>query len=281
VTTAPDRMPVSRFRLAGADLAYRIVGAIGDGMPPVVLLHGLGGDPSDWSAQIPALDGRCVVIPDLRGFGASIDATGPYSVERHAEDLLGLLRHLGVEVVDLVGHSMGGAIALQFALDHPGRVRRMILVNSLADFRLHGIARPLEYGLRRLIIATLGLRILNRLLIWRNFPRGDQAGIRAMLRDRSASNRKAAYLQAMESLVCWSARDRLTDVRAKTLVVTGELDLTPVSEKTELIDRIPDAELAVVAGSRHGTPIGAAGAFNGLMLEFLGRSSGAEEHVSG
>jgi pimeloyl-ACP methyl ester carboxylesterase len=274
---------VSWYSVEGVELAFR------DLHPEqrdhsdrnaVVLIHGLGGSPDDWSAQIPALEGVRAILPDLRGFARSSDAPGPYSMERFAEDVVALLDELELPAVDLVGHSMGGAIALQIALDHPGRVRRLMLVNSLADFRLHGIGRWVEYLLRRIIIALLGRGVLAALLRRRNYPRADQLAIREQLASRPMSGRTEVYVQAMRNLIRWSVSDRLASISAPTTVVTGELDLTPVSEKAELAERIPDARLEVVAGSRHGTPIGAAREFNELLTRFLEGSSSSEEDLT-
>jgi 3-oxoadipate enol-lactonase len=277
-------MPTAvRYDVDGVELSYRDVGsrpsAAGTEVA-VVLIHGLGGSPDDWVAQLQVVaDIRCVV-PDLRGFGESAAAPGPFTVERYAEDLTRLLDHLELGVVDLVGHSMGGAVALQMTLDHPDRVRGLMLVNSLADFRVRGIGRWIEYGLRRFVIALFGRGVLARLLLRRNYPRADQAEIREMLAARPLSGRTEVYLNAMRALIDWSVSERLHEVKVPTTVVSGELDLTPVSEKAELAERIPNAELEVVVGSRHGTPIGAADAFNTLLMAFLAASSGSEEDVS-
>ena len=74
-------------------------------------------------------------------------------------------------------------------------------------------------------------------------------------------------------------RDRLGEIRTPTLVIAGELDMSPITDKEAIAAGIPSSELSVVAGSRHSTPIGAAAAFNALMLEFLNRLSGAEEDI--
>lgn len=109
---------------AGVDIRARQRGPD----PGAVFLHGFGGDLHTWDRLWSALDERFAVLRyDLRGFGESRahDET-PFS---HAEDLLALLDARGLQAVDLVGVSMGAAVALNFALDHPGRVRRLVLVS--------------------------------------------------------------------------------------------------------------------------------------------------------
>jgi pimeloyl-ACP methyl ester carboxylesterase len=96
--------------------------------PDVVLLHGFSGDLHTWDTVWPLMDPRVGALRyDLRGFGRSGAGEGePFS---HADDLLQLLDSLGRHTVDLVGVSMGGAVALNFALDHPERVRRLVLIS--------------------------------------------------------------------------------------------------------------------------------------------------------
>ena len=117
-------MSVLKVSVLGAVLA---VETTGDG-PPLVLVHGFTGNRRLWDALWPALGaGRRLVRYDLRGHGQSEEPQpAPY---RHPRDLAALLDALGVEACDLVGVSMGGAIALSFALDYPLRVRRLVLAS--------------------------------------------------------------------------------------------------------------------------------------------------------
>jgi len=96
--------------------------------PAAVFLHGFGGDLHTWDAVWAELgDALPVLRYDLRGFGAS---SAPVDMPfRHADDLLAILDTVGIEQADLVGVSMGGAVALNLALDHPRRVRKLVLIS--------------------------------------------------------------------------------------------------------------------------------------------------------
>ncbi len=116
----------------GIDLAYA---QHGTGVP-VVLIHGFPLEHSIWDETIGPLAETCrLIVPDLRGFGGSSAPDSSYSLEDMAADLAGLLDHLGLEKATLVGHSMGGYIALAFARRYPERVSGLALVASqpLAD----------------------------------------------------------------------------------------------------------------------------------------------------
>ncbi|MFI1363415.1 alpha/beta fold hydrolase [Streptomyces griseochromogenes] len=111
--------------VGGVRLAYRVSGP--PEAPPLVLLHALGEDASDWEPVLPVL-ARCrrVYAPDLRGHGRS-DRPGEYSLELMRTDVLRFLNALGLDRVDLIGHSMGGIVGYMLAQDHPERVRRLVL----------------------------------------------------------------------------------------------------------------------------------------------------------
>ncbi|WP_406517464.1 alpha/beta fold hydrolase [Streptomyces sp. NBC_00134] len=115
----------SSVDVGGVRLAYQMWGP--PDAPPLVLLHALGEDATDWEAVVPALARRRrVYAPDLRGHGRS-DWPGDYSLELMQADVLRFLDALGLGSVDLIGHSMGGIVAYLLAEDHPQRVRRLVL----------------------------------------------------------------------------------------------------------------------------------------------------------
>src|SRR6476619_5054755 len=119
----------SRHALETADrprIAYRTGGPI-DGSP-VLLVHALAGRSETWDAVAGALvdRGKRVIMPDLRGHGRSGWARR-YALADFEGDLVALLDHLQLPTIDLVGHSLGGHLALRLALRAPGRVRRMVI----------------------------------------------------------------------------------------------------------------------------------------------------------
>jgi 2-succinyl-6-hydroxy-2,4-cyclohexadiene-1-carboxylate synthase len=119
------RPGVHEISLTGVRLAAE---TSGDGDPPLVLLHGLAGDRRAWDDIVAALaPGRGLIRYDLRGHGGSVALD--HQGYTHTGDLVGLLDALDMERCDLAGVSMGGGVALNFALDHPKRVRRLVLVS--------------------------------------------------------------------------------------------------------------------------------------------------------
>jgi pimeloyl-ACP methyl ester carboxylesterase len=125
--------------LYGYDLSYADVGA----GPAVLFIHGLLGSHQNWSRLMGELAAdRRLIAPDLFGHGASAKPMGDYSLGAHAATLRDLLDRLGIDTVTLVGHSLGGGIAMQFAYLFPERVERLVLVSS------GGLGRELSLLLR-------------------------------------------------------------------------------------------------------------------------------------
>ncbi|HEX6452694.1 MAG TPA: alpha/beta fold hydrolase [Trebonia sp.] len=142
MTDNPAR-PVRRVQAGQVRLAFRVWNATpapgtrpggAAATPPVLLLHALGEDSSDWEPIAPELTSSWrVYAPDLRGHGAS-ERSGPYTVEQLTTDLAAFLDVLGLRRVALVGHSMGAAPAYLFAARHPERVTRLVLEEPVPPF---------------------------------------------------------------------------------------------------------------------------------------------------
>ncbi|WP_406306709.1 alpha/beta fold hydrolase [Streptomyces sp. NBC_00879] len=116
--------------VGGTRLSFQVSGPTD--APPVVLLHALGEDATDWDLVAVALAaGRRVYALDLRGHGRS-DWPGEYSLELMRADVIGFLDALALDRVDLIGHSMGGIVACLLAEDHPRRVNRLVLEDVAA-----------------------------------------------------------------------------------------------------------------------------------------------------
>ena len=254
------------LKLAGTQIYYEREGR----GPPLLLIHGLGSSGADWAFQREAFAReRTLILPDLRGAGRSAKPPGPYSIAGFAEDLWALLDALAIDSLDLLGFSLGGAVAMEMALLRPARVRRLIVCNALANYRTDSWRKWIEARFQITIVRLLGLKMTARLIARRMFPHPDQAAKRRRVVDVIGANPKRAYLDSAHAVIGWSALERLADLRAPTLMIAAEHDYTPLADKREEVRRFPQATLAVVRGSRHGTPFDAIDEFNALVLGFL------------
>ena len=258
--------------LNATELYYECAGS----GPPLLLIHGLGSSGDDWAFQRDEFAcTHTLILPDLRGSGRSAKPRGPYSIDQFAADLWALLDALSIGSADVLGFSLGGAVAIEMALMRPDGVRRLIVCNTLASYRTDTWRKWLEAHAQLAAVRLLGLRRTARLIARRMFPHDDQAPKRQRVVDVVGANPRRPYLDTVHALIGWSALDRLAVLRAPTLIIAAEHDYTPLDEKRAEMRHFPQARFIVVAGSRHGTPFDASERFNALVLEFLDGSAAA------
>jgi pimeloyl-ACP methyl ester carboxylesterase len=248
----------------GARLHWRQHGA-GD---PVLLIHGLGCSGADWGLQVPALKGRFrVIVPDLPGCGRSPPPQGPYTIAGFASTLWSFLDELEVRRVNIVGFSMGGAVALEMALQRSKGVPRLALINTLATYRDHW-RKWIFARSSSTLVRLLGMRRAASLFAASLFPEPWQQWMRERAAAAIAAVPASAYLGMSLALEQWSATDRIDQLGSRTMLIAAEHDHTPLAEKHELAARL-HATMVVVRGSRHPTPFDASEATNSSLLAFL------------
>jgi 3-oxoadipate enol-lactonase len=272
--------------LPQGSLHYSIHAPAGTARADVVLLHGLGSCGDDWVMQIADLTRQYrVITPDLPGHGKTALRASTGTVEHMARAVSSLVEELGTSSAHVVGLSLGGAVALQWAIDRPDQIRSLTEVNTFARLSLarRGLLRMIG---RVLLLVTGQMEWLGAWVAGGLFPGADQRDLRRLAADRIAGNSWRAYLQAALAVSRFDCRADLANIMAPTLVVAGERDTTvPLGPKLELVRRIPGARLEIIPGSGHVTPIDAAARFNALLLAFLdeverGRSAdGSDGHT--
>lgn len=236
--------------------------------PVMVLLHGLGGSLNDWEYQIPVFAQHYrVIAPDLRGFGETPRGRRLGSVPRFAADVHAFLQALGVTECVLIGHSMGGAVALQYTLDQPHSVQRLVIANSVPSFQPRSWRHVVEFSYRVAVMALLGPARLSAISAHRMFP--DDAAERAKVIERGRRNSRHSYLTALTSLARWSVIDRLGELTMPVLVVASEHDYFGHEETVLFAHALPRARLRQFDGAHHGLPSEFPDAFNAAVLRFL------------
>lgn len=257
--------------------------------PPLIMLHGMAATSDCWTYAFDALKAdHTVVAPDLPGHGRSEGHTHPYGLSFYLRWLDGLLDALALKKVTLMGNSMGGAISLAYAMTHPARVERLILVDALglsgripwstawrmishlpyfaaamltrrADPYLFRYFQPWAFvnpwGPPREIITRMAA--LNRRRGFWSFG----AGARLLLTDFLPSDRRLNFVQ------------RLGGVAVPTLIAWGRHDgLLPVANAFAGAERLPDARLRIFESSAHAPMLEEPEAFNATVREFLSDS---------
>jgi pimeloyl-ACP methyl ester carboxylesterase len=258
---------VAAFRInsQGESLHYRVRGR-GE---CVLLLHGLGSSGADWELQIRALQRQFrLIVPDLPGSGHQTPASEKCSIPGFAATLWALLDHLGVARVSVIGFSLGGAVALEMALQRPDSVPRLVLINSLASYQIDHWCKWLEARIPPLLVGVFGMRRMARLIAKRLFPKPCQEPLRRRAFSVVSAVPARRYLAMASALEAWSATDRLDRLKSKTLIIAAEHDYTPLEEKHALAAAL-HAEIVVVRGSRHGTPFDSIEATNAALMALL------------
>lgn len=246
--------------LPGARLWFEDSGGAG---PAAVLLHAGTGSCRMWRHQVPAFAGaglRCIAY-DRRGHGR----TEAKDAALASEDLRALLDRLGIGKADLVGTAAGAIVALDFALSHPGRVRRLVLANT------HGGLQDDDYvALQRRLRPSPQFDALPSDVkeLGPSYRAADPEGVQRWLAlEREARQRGAAALPKTANRITYESLGKLS---MPVLLLTGDADLyMPPAVLRLLAARIPGARTTLIAESGHSAYWEQPDAFNRTVLGFL------------
>ena len=237
--------------------------------PALLLVHGLGATHADWQNQIDFYARLFrVIAPDLRGHGAS-EGERPYSIDRLAMDLSQLMDELKLGPFFLIGHSMGGAVAMQLTLFKPERVKKLILADTLPSFIPNSFKKRLMLWSRILIMKLFGPAALTKRMARQLFPKPEQEALRALVILHNSHTPKEVYLDLIRSLSRWSVADRLNWLSVPTFVVAGEHDYFPPQEAQAFAESLPDGRCRIFDGASHHLPLEKPEDFNRITMEFL------------
>ncbi|HEX3951066.1 MAG TPA: alpha/beta hydrolase [Steroidobacteraceae bacterium] len=236
---------------------------------PLLLIHGLGCSGADWAFQVAALEHRFrIIVPDLPGSGHSLPPRNEYTIAGFAAALWKLMDHLQIVRPNIVGFSLGGAVALEMATLRPACVPRLGLINSLATYLPRDLRKWLETYVAATLVRLLGMPRAACLMAARLFPEPWQRAMREHAARALGSVPANSYLGTGFALARWAILDRLDRLKSRVLLIAAENDFTPLAEKRELARRLR-AELVVVRGSRHGTPFDSVEVTNASLLALL------------
>jgi pimeloyl-ACP methyl ester carboxylesterase len=211
---------------------------------PIVLIHGAGSSHLSWPAELRRLTGRTVLCLDLPGHGKS-EGVGCQSVGAYCGALIEFLAALGMYQAIFVGHSLGGAIALNMAVDFPQHVAGLGLISSGAFFN------PPPY-----LLEYLANPVTTAVAIQALQERSLSARTNADLAARSLQTLKATRPSVLygDWLACaqFDLRERMAEIGIPVYIACGAEDkLVPASQSRYLAEHIPDTRLTVLPGAGH------------------------------
>lgn len=239
----------------------------------VLLVAGLGGAGAYWNPNLPGFSSRYrTIVHDHRGTGQSTQSRIKYSIEQMADDLLRLMDALGIEKAHLVGHSTGGAIGQVLALDHPERLKSLVIYASWT--RSDPFMRRVMAARRSLVTDTGSLAYLqttpvflypdwwvnaNDALLVQREQRGEQTFPPAEI----ASSR-------IDAVLAFDRADSLHNIRTPSLVLCARDDfLTPPYFSEALAREIPDSELVILPNGGHACSEVVVDRFNRVVFDFI------------
>jgi pimeloyl-ACP methyl ester carboxylesterase len=248
----------------------------------IILLHGYTGSGRDWANQIPLLSSKYRVIAlDHRGHGMSSapDEEADYSIPLSSSDVFELLKLRGIDRCCLMGHSMGGYVALQFAVDHPRMVKALVLVDTSAG----QVERPPGYAEMRAKLDHLAreesLEAAFEYEAAHNPVRIERFRLHPELREvarrKTMETSVDGYIYVARSFGAWQpVTDRLGEIQAPTLIFRGEEDTPFVAACETLRKSIAGSELVIIPGAGHSPHEEAPPVFNEKLAAFLARVYG-------
>ena len=262
----------------GQRIVYQEAGTPGN--PKVILLHGLGGDMSNWAMTVPALAAKYhVFVPDQVGFGKSDKPVMNYRVATLVEFLNVFCKKLGIEKASLVGNSLGGWTAAAFTIAYPEKVDNLVLVDAAGySPKRWGGPEPNAQLISTLnpsttadMKAAFGLIFYNKAMqsdafieqaFTAKLKRGDGATINSFIENALLG---LDYLD-----------DKVKAIKAPTLVIWGKQDgLTPLALGELFAKDIVGAQLVVFDQCGHVPQLEKGGDFNRAVLKFLGGAASA------
>jgi pimeloyl-ACP methyl ester carboxylesterase len=268
VTRESKEFDLLSVSVEGAEVAYAQQGRLA--LPPLVMLHGWGSSHKFWKFCFSAFAPRWrVIAPDLTGFGLSEKPDRDYSLEALAGWLGKFLDALKLDRVTLVGHSMGGTISLLFALAHPERVSKLVVVNPL-------IVGATAFNSRTRLCMLPGLRALlywgSRLTPIRRWVAKDFSYVQAYDDDLSKDIIRGSYRATFDTLASSATvdlRPRLSGLAVETMAIGTERDALVAPDQYLLV---PAHRRERIADSGHIPMIEQPAEFNRILNEFLSES---------
>ncbi|HMI82670.1 MAG TPA: alpha/beta fold hydrolase [Polyangiaceae bacterium] len=237
---------------------------------PIVFLHAFPLDATMWDAERAELSrDRRVIVPDLRGFGASATLSAPSVLDEHADDIARLLTGLGIERATVAGLSMGGYIALALARRHPQRLARLILADTKSAPDSPDGRRARDENIE--LVRSQGVPPLVERLLPKLLSAGASPEVVARVRALGGRQTREAIASALAAM-----RDRadstpmLAAIDVPTLVIVGEADsISPPAEARAMASALPRGELTIIAGAGHLTNLESPSAFMTAIRKFL------------
>lgn len=243
------------FDYNGINLYYEKAGA----GPPLFMVNGLGGDIRAWSFLLPHLNKSfTTIVYDMRCAGKSDKPSDSFCISDLADEAKALIEHLGLDGVSLLGFSMGGMVAQDFALNHPDRLDKLVLVSTApATRKMYAIPDSVMKLFVRTDISPKLIAMVYDVIFGSDFRKAHPVREYIDFKMNDDNPQPAdAYLNQLNAIKSFDVRSRVRDIALPTLIVAGSEDRV-ISPKNAhwLNEHISGSRIAVFDGVGHVVPI--------------------------
>jgi 3-oxoadipate enol-lactonase len=254
-----------KAKVNGTEINYEIHGK--EGAPWLILSHSLACTVRMWDPQIAAFQDKYRILAyDMRGHGASATPAGPYSLDMLADDVLALMKQLGIKRARYVGLSIGGMIGQTLALKQPGPFERMVLADT-GHSQTPDMIKQWEERIR--IAQSQGMKALVASTMERWFTEPFRATPPAKaIAELIANTPVAGYVGCGQAIMKLNTTARLKDIKLPVLAITGEQDGSAAATRY-IGENIPGAKFVGIAQAAHIANVEQAERFNQALRDFL------------
>lgn len=235
--------------------------SVGKGLP-IVFVHGSMGSRISWDFQRPLSEEYRLVFLDLPGHGGADPLDEEISVKLYAGYVVDFVRGLGIEKMVVVGHSLGGAICIQLALDYPELLRAVVLVGSGAKLGVHPtILEALRNNFEESVELAIGGMA---------FAEKADPGLVEMAKNECLKCRQGVGYLDFAACNEFDVRERVSEINVPTLIIVGSEDkLTPVKWSRYLNEKISNSSLKIIENAGHMVMLEQPEELNQALLTFL------------
>ena len=249
----------------GTQINYKVAG---EGRP-LLILHGWGSSSDSWVkvAELIAEKGYAVIAPDLPGFGKTSAPSAVWGVEEYADFVNDFAQKLGLRKFILTGHSFGGQMAIQFAVQHPEKAEKLVLLAAAAVRCTPGVAKKLVMAVAKSVSFLLylvpfeDLRHNIKNALYMAIRRPDYMKTQGIMRD------------VFKKVITQDLTAKFSKISVPTLIIWGDKDeMTPVQDAYLMDELIPNSKLEVIEGGKHALNFQMPEKLSVSITQFLGSS---------
>jgi len=233
-----------RIKVNDIEVSYKIAG---EG-PAVFILHGWGSSSDSWTEvqKLLAEGGYRVIVPDLPGFGKTQAPSAVWGVEEYADFVYQFALQVEIDKYVLTGHSFGGQTAIQFAVTHPEKLEKLVLVSAAGVRRTPGVFKKFVMGTAKLVSFLLYL------VPSRELRNNIKNAMYMTIRRRDYVRTQGIMREVFKKVITQDLTAKFSKIQAPTLIIWGEKDeLTPVQDAYLMQELIPNSKLEIIPGANH------------------------------